>query len=71
MIIFAWNCRGLGQASVIRDLRALLQSSKPDCLILMETKVNDATMIRILRNLGFSNHVYHPPIGLSGGLCVA
>ncbi|KAL5547504.1 hypothetical protein UlMin_002735 [Ulmus minor] len=56
MIIFAWNCRGLGQASAIRDLRALIQSSKPDCLILMETKVNEASIIRILRNLGFSNH---------------
>ncbi|KAL5558278.1 hypothetical protein UlMin_034489 [Ulmus minor] len=71
MIIFAWNCRDLGQASAIRDLRALLHSSKPDCLILMETKVNDVTMIRILRNLDYSNHVYQPPVGLSGGLCVA
>ncbi|KAL5551835.1 hypothetical protein UlMin_002011 [Ulmus minor] len=71
MIIFAWNCRGLGQASAIRDLRALINSSKPDCLILMETKINAASMSRIVGNLNFSNHVYVPPIGLSGGFCVA
>ncbi|KAL5557491.1 hypothetical protein UlMin_039727 [Ulmus minor] len=71
MIIFAWNCRGLGQASAIRDLRALINSSKPDCLILMETKINAASMSRIVGNLNFSYHVYVPPIGLSGGFCVA
>ncbi|KAL5572085.1 hypothetical protein UlMin_021682 [Ulmus minor] len=71
MIIFAWNCRGLGQASAIRDLRAPIHSSKPDCLILMETKVNVASMSRIVGNMDFSNHVYVPPIGLSGGFCVA
>ncbi|KAL5573075.1 hypothetical protein UlMin_022672 [Ulmus minor] len=71
MKIFAWNCRGLGQASTIRDLRALLRSSVPDCLILMETKVNVSTLQNILTSLNFPRHVYVPPIGLADGFCVA
>ncbi|KAL5583173.1 hypothetical protein UlMin_015615 [Ulmus minor] len=71
MKIFAWNCRGLGQASTIRDLHALLRSSIPDCLILMETKVNVSTLQNILTSLNFSHYVYVPPIGLAGGFCVA
>ncbi|KAL5564014.1 hypothetical protein UlMin_033761 [Ulmus minor] len=44
MRIFAWNCRGIGESSAIRDLRALLRSSSPDVLILMEMKANPSTM---------------------------
>ena len=71
MIVFAWNCRGLGQASAIRDLRALIWTSSPDCLVLLETKVNPSSMQRILRQLNFPSNVYVPPIGLAGGFCVA
>ncbi|KAL5582142.1 hypothetical protein UlMin_014584 [Ulmus minor] len=71
MIIFAWNCRSIGKASTIRDLRALMRSSSPDCLILMETKANQASMNHILSQLHFPNSVYVPPIGLAGGFCVA
>ncbi|KAL5550707.1 hypothetical protein UlMin_000883 [Ulmus minor] len=55
-MIFAWNYRSLGQASAIWDLHALLLSSKPDVLIIVEMKVNNATMTRILGNLDYSNH---------------
>ncbi|KAL5577840.1 hypothetical protein UlMin_019539 [Ulmus minor] len=71
MKIFAWNCRGLGQASAIHDLRVLLCSCIPDCLILMETKVNVSSLQNILTSLNFPHHVYVPPIGLADGLCVA
>ncbi|KAL5571536.1 hypothetical protein UlMin_021133 [Ulmus minor] len=39
MIIVSWNCRGLGNTSVIQDLRALVRSASPDCIILQETKI--------------------------------
>ncbi|KAL5563120.1 hypothetical protein UlMin_032867 [Ulmus minor] len=71
MIVLAWNCRGMGQPSAIRELRALVRSSNPDCMLLMEAKVNSGTMASILHNLHFLNHVYVPPVGLSGGFCVA
>ncbi|KAL5576410.1 hypothetical protein UlMin_018109 [Ulmus minor] len=71
MIVLAWNCRGMGQPSAIRELKALVCSSNHDYILLMEAKVNAGTMISILQNLYFLNHVYVPPVGLSGGLCVA
>lgn len=71
MIIFAWNCRGLGQAFAIQNLRAILHSSKPNWLILMEIKVNAVTINHILASLDYSNHVYMPHVGLPGGLYVA
>ncbi|KAL5537661.1 hypothetical protein UlMin_045497 [Ulmus minor] len=71
MIFLAWNYRGMGQPSAIRELRALVRSSNPNCMLLMEAKVNSGTMASILHNLHFLNHVYVPPVGLSGGFCVA
>ncbi|KAL5558527.1 hypothetical protein UlMin_034738 [Ulmus minor] len=71
MIVLAWNCRGMGQSSAILELRALVRSSNPDCMLLMEAKVNSGTMVSILHNLHFLNHVYVPPVRLSGGFCVA
>ncbi|KAL5569506.1 hypothetical protein UlMin_026081 [Ulmus minor] len=71
MIFLAWNCKGMGQPSAIRELRALVRSSNPDCILLKEAKVNYGTMQTIIQHLHFLNHVYEPPVGLSGGLCVA
>ena len=48
-----------------------LRSSSPNILILMETKANSSTMKRVLSQLQFPIHVYVPPVGLLGGLCVA
>ncbi|KAL5568577.1 hypothetical protein UlMin_025152 [Ulmus minor] len=45
MIILAWNCRGLGQPSAIRDLIALVRDSNPDVLILMETKIVEPVLV--------------------------
>ncbi|KAL5576493.1 hypothetical protein UlMin_018192 [Ulmus minor] len=47
MIVLAWNCRGMGQPSAIRELRALVRSSNPDCMLLIEAKVNSGTMENI------------------------
>ena len=71
MKIFAWNCRGLGQASAICDLQALMSMFALGCLILMETKVNVSTLQNVLAYLNFPHNVYVPPIGLDGGFCVA
>ncbi|KAL5571935.1 hypothetical protein UlMin_021532 [Ulmus minor] len=70
MIFLAWNCRGMGQPSEIRELRALVRSSNLDCIMLMEAKVNSGTMQTILQHLHLLNHVYVPPMGLSGSLSV-
>ncbi|KAL5548196.1 hypothetical protein UlMin_003427 [Ulmus minor] len=71
MIALAWNCRGLGQPSALRELIALVRESNPDILMLMETKLLESDMKSRLRSVRFMNFVYVPPVGLSGGLCIA
>ncbi|KAL5559026.1 hypothetical protein UlMin_035237 [Ulmus minor] len=71
MIILAWNCRGLGQPSAIRDLIALVRDSNPDVLILMETKIVEPVLVSRLRRIRFGKYLYVPPVGLSGGFCLA
>ena len=71
MIILAWNCRGLGQPSAIRELKALVRDSSPDILIMMEAKISNVVMKARLQRLRFDKSVYVPPVGLSSGPCVA
>ncbi|KAL5575717.1 hypothetical protein UlMin_017416 [Ulmus minor] len=71
MIILAWNCRGLGQPSAIRDLIALVRDSNLDVLILMETKIAEPVLVSRLRRIRFGKYLYVPPLGLSGGFCLA
>ncbi|KAL5568334.1 hypothetical protein UlMin_024909 [Ulmus minor] len=71
MIILAWNCRGLGQSSAIRDLKALVHDSKHEIICLIEAKISDAAMKLHLIRLHFENSIYFTLVGLFGGLCVA
>ncbi|KAL5545865.1 hypothetical protein UlMin_005552 [Ulmus minor] len=71
MIVLAWNCRGFGQPSAIRELIALVRDSNPDILMLMETKLLESDMKSRLRSVRFVKFVYVPLVGLSGGLCIA
>lgn len=45
MLVLFWNCRGLGQASTISYLRAMLRQSNSDCLCIVETKIFKATSV--------------------------
>jgi exonuclease III len=38
MKLLSWNCRGLGQAPAVRELRQLISSHHPDIMFLSETK---------------------------------
>ncbi|KAL5568624.1 hypothetical protein UlMin_025199 [Ulmus minor] len=71
MNAMSWNCRGLGNAPAIRELRALVRNNQIDCLMLQETKVDTSVLRRILRPLGFVSIVHVPPGGTAGGLCIA
>lgn len=71
MIIIAWNCRGLVRPLAVQSLRALVTPSSPDCLVISEVKISEAQLRRRLRTVRFTNLVYVPPIGLSGGFGVA
>ncbi|KAK9275433.1 hypothetical protein L1049_022698 [Liquidambar formosana] len=43
MIILAWNCRGLAQASTVRQVKAVVQVQWPNCIFLSKTKDCDWT----------------------------
>ena len=66
-----WNCKGLGNAPAIRELRALVRNNQIDCLMLQETKVDTSVLCHILRPLGFVSIVHVSPMGTAGGLYIA
>ncbi|PON60277.1 Endonuclease/exonuclease/phosphatase [Trema orientale] len=71
MIILAWNYRGLASRSTVLDLKAIITSFSPDILILSETKISSSSLSPKLQSFHFYNNVHVPPVGLSGGLCLA
>jgi exonuclease III len=68
MIIFSWNCRGLGNPWTVQDLCRMVKEKKPDLVFLMETKLRRKKMENIRIKLGFSNMFVVDCIGRSGGL---
>jgi ribonuclease HI len=68
MIIFSWNCRGLGNPWAVRDLCRLVKDKKPDLVFLMETKLRRKKMEIVRNKLGFPNMFTVECIGRSGGL---
>lgn len=71
MIGIAWNCRGLGQSAVIRHIRRLITSHRPDFLFLSETKSSNVTYLHNLAiSFGFVFSEIVPSIGREGGLAL-
>lgn len=68
MIILSWNCCGLARSAAVCQLQAMVHLSNPDCLFLMETKVDVNSMTQLVSFLGFILSTCVPPVGLSGGL---
>ncbi|CAM8940929.1 unnamed protein product [Rhodiola kirilowii] len=68
MTILAWNCRGVGNPRSIRELRSLVQTTRPQILGLIETKVGKERLERLRIALGFAGCFVVPALGTSGGL---
>jgi exonuclease III len=68
MIILSWNCQGLGNLRIVRDLHQMVRDKRPHLVFLMETKMTQrkAEVVRI--KLGFDNCFTVDCIGKSGGL---
>uniref|UniRef100_A0A803QCI3 Reverse transcriptase domain-containing protein n=1 Tax=Cannabis sativa TaxID=3483 RepID=A0A803QCI3_CANSA len=62
----AWNCRGLGQTSTVRELKSVIRARSPDFVFLTELKVEPTSLVRILKSLDFYFNVNVPPIGTAG-----
>ncbi|XP_060965295.1 uncharacterized protein LOC133034260 [Cannabis sativa] len=68
MKILAWNCRGLGSSTTVRQLTALIRHHKPEMLLIAKARIPLQKFNLICKRLHFEEVVYVPPVGLSGGL---
>lgn len=49
-------------------LKRVVKQKQPDCIFLMETKVNKACMVRVCRSLKFKNLVIMEAKGIAEGI---
>ncbi|XP_060961739.1 uncharacterized protein LOC133031956 [Cannabis sativa] len=70
MKILAWNCRGLGNAAIVRQLKELIRKSNLEVLILSEVRLKEEKCFCLMRKLQFPGICYVPPMGTGGGLAL-
>ncbi|XP_026451638.1 uncharacterized protein LOC113351954 [Papaver somniferum] len=70
MLIFSWNCQGLGNISTVRNLKAFLRACNPQIAFLSETLLNEVKSVKLFSSLNFDNYYCVPAIGRSGGLAI-
>ncbi|KAE8804218.1 hypothetical protein D1007_19789 [Hordeum vulgare] len=68
MSCLSWNCRGLGNPGVVRELRNIVKQEAPDLLFVMETKIVAVRFERLQNQLGFAGCFAVSSSGLSGGI---
>lgn len=71
MTFISWNCRGLGAALTVKELKGLCLKFKSQVCFLTETRMKEKKLERIRRrSFGFGNAFYVNPIGLAGGIAL-
>lgn len=71
MKIIAWNCRGLGNNTVVRGLLNVQKKEDPDVLFLSEKKLVMSRIKGFRWKLGLSNMIVKDCSGCSGGLAIS
>jgi exonuclease III len=70
MRIISWNCRGLGNASTVRQGKQIAQFWKLDFFFVLETRLQKGRGNQILSKRGFTGGSEVPREALSGGLAL-
>ncbi|PNT76120.1 hypothetical protein BRADI_1g44363v3 [Brachypodium distachyon] len=71
MNALAWNCRGVGNASTVRELVCFSQRLQLKLIFLCETRQDKEKVRGCLRNrLGLSGFAGVDSVGTSGGLAL-
>jgi exonuclease III len=70
MSTFLWNCRGLGNAASVRELRDFAKDVAPTILCVVETQVHKARVESLAGTIGYDNVFAVSSTGRSGGLAI-
>ena len=68
MSLLSWNCRGLGNAAIVKELRDMAKNYAPTVLCVLETQVHKARVEGLKSTLGYANAFAVNNLGHSGGL---
>lgn len=68
MSTLCWNCRGLGNAATVRELRQLVRRVAPSILCVIETQLHKRRVEALAPSLGFDKGFAVSSAGRSGGL---
>jgi hypothetical protein len=70
MSLLCWNCRGIGKAATVRELRDLARQFAPSILCILETQLEGSRVENLADGLGFNKSYAVSSSGRSGGLCI-
>ncbi|CAN6305188.1 unnamed protein product [Urochloa humidicola] len=68
MRCITWNCRGLGNAATVKEIREIAKKFVPIVLCIVETQVNKACVEGLKGTLGYDNAFAVSSSGRSGGI---
>jgi hypothetical protein len=69
--ILVWNCRGAASGAFYRYCKHYLDMTKPDIVVIMETRTEPSKLRRTFELLGFDGFVNSEVRGYAGGIIVA
>ena len=70
MSCLVWNCRGLGNLRIKKELGAIVRAKDPSVMFIAKTWVDEVRLKDIKRNLEFDHVFLVPRINRGGGLAL-
>lgn len=68
MSLLCWNCRGIGKAATVRELRDLTRQFAPSILCILETQIEGSRVEDLVDTLGYNKSYAVSSSGRSEGL---